>query len=234
MKNKLIFASLLLTCALLIFNFCGSNVALAQPENYSKLIVSGNAEINVKPNLAIIYIGIETSNTDVEQAQKENSQKLADMKNVLIDFNIEEKDIRTSMYNIYKEYEYINNERKLKNFTVSNIIEVKTKDLDRVGELITKLVENNANVVNGVNFTCENPDDYYLEALQKAIDNANAKASALIGNKTFEIMEINETNYYFTPVFYHADMAKGYAENASLFSGELTIKANIKVTYMFS
>ncbi len=90
--------------------------------------------------------------------------------------------------------------------------------------------------INGINFSVDEPGEYYAEAREEAMADAKMKAEQLaklanvsLGDVTF----ISENSYY-APVAKSA-MAVGYDEAAgfstSISPGELDISLSLQVTY---
>ncbi len=208
-------------------------VSYAQGSGLNKLIVSGTAEISVSPDIATIVVGIETTNADASVAQSENTAQFQQLLNTLNSFSIVENSIKTTHYSIQKEFTYSTYESKFVGYKVTYTIEFQTKQLSEVGTIVTALVKNNANMVHGVSFSLDNQDEFYHEVLAKAVKNADAKAKALLGHSNFQTIEISEfVSSPVYPMMFSADTAKSL-EAATIFAGNLAIKANITVTYSF-
>jgi len=67
---------------------------------------SGEGKISAKPDIAVISASILTQATDSKTAQDENSRKSKNVSDFLKKQGIEEKDIKTSGYNISPQYKY--------------------------------------------------------------------------------------------------------------------------------
>lgn len=195
----------------------------------NKITVSGVGEIKLIPDLAIVSVGVDSLNDSLGNAQKDNATSIQNIIAFLKDYGITEDNIKTKNFNVYQRYDYSNGEKFI-GYQVSNYLDFKTKDVDNVGMIVSKLMENGANRFSGITFTLENYEEAYKLALNKALENAKNKISALTENE-YKVVEINEENSY---NFYARDnymCVSSEKEVGSIMKGEITIKANVKVVF---
>ena len=62
-------------------------------------------------------------------------------------------------------------------YRASNTVTVTVRDLDKVGDILTRAVAAGSNQISGPNFSVSDPEKYLAEARKKAVENAIAKAS---------------------------------------------------------
>jgi uncharacterized protein YggE len=147
----------------------------------SPFVVSAEGEVYVKPDLAEIFLGVEKEADDVIEAQNSitqvNNQLIADLK----DLGIKEKEIKTTQYSINPRYEYDreSGERRLAGYQASASISVKTKDFEKISQIIEKATLAGANRLNSLSFSVENRDEALAEARDQAIDQAKKKAKEI-------------------------------------------------------
>ncbi len=71
---------------------------------------------------------------------------------------------------------------KEKRFTrLQTLVKVTVRDLDNLGDLIDVASKSGANQINSIQFTVEDEEAYYQEALVLAMSNAKGKANAILG-----------------------------------------------------
>ena len=211
----------------------------------SKIVVTGEGEICLIPDTAIVSVGVESLNESLIAAQTENSSSMNALVGVLKELGVLEENIKTKGYNVYQRYDYTQGE-KLIGYQVSNYLEFKTKDVDNVGSIISKLMENGANRFSGVTFTLENSEEAYKQALSKALENAKNKASALYGGELEikKIIEEKNTSYYLRDSYGYANSIsettkfmkgeiKVSAETTKFMKGEIKVSACIKVEFEY-
>lgn len=194
----------------------------------NRITVIGTGEVKMTPDTAIVSLGVETLDESLSAAQQENSEKINAVVSTLKSVGILEEDIKTKNFYIYQRYDYTNGE-KFVGYQVSNYIDFKTKDIDGVGALISQLTENGANRFCGINFTIEDKDSVYKQALLDAFENAQDKASALTDRQMTSSEVVEENCYSYSTKEYC--LASG--NEGGVFKGEICVKASVKVTFVY-
>ena len=98
----------------------------------------------------------------------------------VIKLGVDKKDIYTSGYYLYPSYNYNSeNSSEISGYELSNTISLKVRDITKVGEIVTETTKAGANINNGIQFTVNDYDKYYKEALENAIENGNNKAKVI-------------------------------------------------------
>lgn len=226
---KFICAIVIATLAimLLVINSISSVSAYYNAPN--KLIVKGSSEINFKPDSASVCLGVETVNSNLTVAQKENAETMEKVIETLTNNGIDKNEIKTTSYNIFKQHNY-NNGSEFLNTQVSNRICFKTSNIDGLSDLITKLTESGANVFGGITFELSNSSVAYNQALEKAIENAKSKAEILAPNANPQIEEIMEEYSYCSPCYYD-NYARAELTSNNIMQGDVKVCAFVKVIF---
>lgn len=198
------------------------------------LRLNGKGTIEVKPNMAVINLGVITENKDLKIAQRENAQRTSKVIESLKKNGVADKDITTINYSIEPQYEYSNGKQTFLNYKVSNILRVNIKELDNTGDIIDEAVKSGANTVSNLVFTLEDPDKYYRQALNIAIEDAIRKAKdiernlCILVNKTpIRILEEN-SNYAPSP-----RMLLAGSESTPIQQGTIQINSSIKADFAY-
>lgn len=203
------------------------------------LTVSGEGKVLAVPDVAITELSI-----NVEAATATIAQTQANAKsNAVVDFlknkGIDEKDIKTSGYNIYPQYDYVNGRSILRGYQVTQSFTVKIRDIENANEALDGVIDAGVNQVGGINFQIDDPEKLKDEARQKAIADAKQKAAVLedqLGVDLGHIVSFSESqDGYFPQPYYFKDMVGiggGGPESApALPVGENEIIVNVSVTY---
>jgi uncharacterized protein len=207
---------------------------------------SGEGKISAKPDVAVTTLSIVTEAATSKAAQDLNSAKSKKVVEYLKSQNIADKDIRTTGYNIYPQYDYTpclrssvpcDSSTKIKNYQVAQGIEVKIRNLDDASKIIDGVVTAGANQVNQLSFTIDKPEALKEQARALAIADAKAKADNLksqLGISLGRIINFTEgSNGYPMPMYEKAmssDSGMG-GGGPSLPSGENEITVNVSITY---
>lgn len=214
---------------------CSDNATLCSSKNPT-IKVNGIGNIKAEPNLALINLGVITEDKDLEKAQQENAVKSNAVLNQLYAMNIPKNQISTASYTIEPQYNYVEGKQIFRGYKVSNILNVKTKELNKVGEIVDNAVKAGANVVNSITFTIDNNVLYYNKALSLAVKDAIAKAINIgntIGVKIhevpFNIIELTTRSINEEP-----PTGKVYAASATpIIPGEINVTARIEATFNY-
>lgn len=186
----------LLTCVALLALCAGP--ALAEGEG-TKLSVSGNGTVLVESDLAIVTVGVREASADVLVAQATVNEKIAAIKQALLDAGVQETEINTDSINIYANYDYSDNTEVIVGYTANNSLSVRTTDIDNVGALIDAAFAAGANTLDNVQFTVQDDSKAREQALTKAVEDARRKADVLAaaaGMQVTAIESIAESGVY--------------------------------------
>ncbi|ABR47298.1 protein of unknown function DUF541 [Alkaliphilus metalliredigens QYMF] len=219
-----------------------NTTASAMNDSNAAIVVNGSGIVKVKPDIAYINLGVNTSNTDAKQAQTENTRLMDGIMKSLNKAGIPEDDIKTVGYNIYPQHRYdqTKNESIVTGYEVTNMVEVTIKNIDKVGEIIDLATESGANNINSVRFAVDDTNPHYQKALQQALQDAKQKATALAQpinvqiNKPHRITEMSRHDGVIYKNYETADMARTEsAMNTPISAGDLEISAQLQVEYRY-
>ena len=249
MKKKGFLVIIGMAAILMIFGLTGceqgstasgeiSNINLSSQQN--GIWVTGQGEVSVEPDIAIIRLGIESENDSVATARDRAAAAMNDVMDTLSANGIADKDIQTQYFNIQqiRTWDRETEKEVVTGYRVTNTVTVTIRDIEKVGTTIDAVTDAGGDLtrINGINFSIDDPDEYYEEARKEAMADAKKKAEQLaklanvdLGNATY----ISE-NLYSAPIAKSA-MAVGYDEGASystsISPGELDISLNVQVAY---
>lgn len=197
------------------------------------MTLTGTGEVTIAPDIAVLRFGVETTGEHLTDIQNQNAQISQAVLDALQDLNV--TDINTYQYSINKRYDYEDGKQIDKGFTVRNIFEIKSKDLDNIGIIIDTAVYNGANVVDFIEFQVSDTSFYYNQALDLAIKNAYHKA--ILVSKTLGIsnspvpIRINEVG---SPPIATLDFARLEGAVATpIEPGSKQIKASVVIKFLY-
>ena len=203
LSKTIIISATIIVVALIIF------FAL-KPTNLTNTInVQGTATISAMPDLIGIYFNVETSGKTATEAKDANSEIVDQMKTNLLALGLEEKEITTQNFNVYQDYEWINNQRKENGYkaTHSIKIEILTEQTKKIGQIIDAGVNAGAGI-SYINFelTQESQNTYKAEAMKLAAQDARIKADSTASGLNKKIgklvsVSVNDFGYYPWGVF---------------------------------
>lgn len=218
----------------------GAIVVNTNPQN-TGIWVSADGEVMADPDLATLQLGIEAHAKTVEQAQADAAASMDAVMSALKAAGIDEKDIQTSYYSIYpnQRWDPDTEEYIVTGYRVSNMVTVKMRDLQKVGDTIDSVATAGGDLtrIQGISFSVEDPTTYQVEARKEAFDRAKAKAeqmAQLSGVTLGEVTYMTESFGYISPIRVSMD---AYAEKSMgsastpISPGEQEITANIQLAF---
>jgi uncharacterized protein YggE len=211
MKRIILFAiSLILTAIFLGLAGCdsittppsGSSRTGTGSQQNTGIWVTGQGEVTVTPDLALLVVGVEAQEDSVAEAQAKASSAMNDLMTALRNSGIEEKDIQTRYFRIDQRtrWDNIKDEEIITGYEVTNTVTVKIRDIDNAGSIVDVAVEAGGDYIriNSFTFTVEDPTEYYDEAREKASEDAKDKAEKLAKQNNVRLGEptfISESSY---------------------------------------
>ncbi|MEC5425702.1 SIMPL domain-containing protein [Virgibacillus sp. C22-A2] len=150
-----------------------------QPQQHQIITVTGEGNISIQPNLVNIQLAVVNEDESLSKAQQENAAVMSQVIQSLLALEIPRENIRTTSYNINPRYDYVDGRQIFRAYQITNEINVEIGEIDQAGTVIDTAVQNGINRVGNIQFTVEERQVYYQQALRAALDNALAKAQAI-------------------------------------------------------
>ena len=192
----------------------GTGAALAEG---TKLTVSGSGTVLVESDLAVVTVGVREASTDVLVAQSTVNEKIAAIKQALLDAGVEESSINTDSINIYANYDYSDNTEVIVGYTARNSLSVRTTDMDNVGSLIDAAFAAGANTLDNVQFTVQDDTQAREQALTMAVEDARRKADVLASAAGLQVASIERISEGGVSVY---DSMRNYAADTVMAAEE--------------
>jgi len=140
---------------------------------------NGQGRVSAKPDIAMISATVLTQSANSKTAQDLNTQRSDAVTNFLKAQGIDEKDIKTTGYNIYPQYRYDGGPGVITGYQVTQSFQVKLRELEKISSILSGLVSAGANQVDNLGLQIEDPEQLRREAREKAIADAKKKAAEL-------------------------------------------------------
>ena len=241
-KSVLLFAALL-SLSLFAMNAPAQNastdasVATTASSDGTLLSVSAEAESRRVPDVATISAGVVTQSADANSAMRANATQMDKVMAAIKAAGVAERDIQTSGVNLNPQYKYVENQNPtITGYQASNTVNLKIRDLGKLGKVLDSLVASGANQINGPTFEVDQPEPAYDEARRAALEKAQARAqmyAKALGMQVRRIVSISEGGGFHPPVpmpMMAMSRAKAEADTA-ISPGETTLGANLDVVF---
>jgi len=203
---------------------------------------SATGKVFANPDLALTTFSVITEEKTATQALTKNSESMNNVIEFMKSQGVEDKDLKTTVFNIYPRYEwheskssyYPQGERVLVGYEVRQSLEVKIRDMEKIGVLIEGATNAGANEVGSLQFTFDNEDELKAQAREQAIDKAKEKAKELaiqLGVKLGKITDFQED--LISPIFYEMKAASevGGGATPQIETGQSLISSSVIITY---
>jgi uncharacterized protein YggE len=218
--------------ALKEYNYIGKS---AQTPN--AITITGEGKVTAAPNIATVQIGTTTMKATVADAQKENTKKMNDLIAAVKKEGLADKDIKTSDYSIYPQYDWNGSKSVLTGYNVNQTLSLKIRDTKKIDAILKLAGEKGANSISNLNFEIDDQEALKDEAREKAIADAKEKAEKLaesLGVTLDKVISFYESTN--APVYdsyaKYAGMGLGGGEAApSIQTGENEINVSVSITY---
>ena len=216
--------------------------------------VSGTAVVNVKPDRALIQLGVQSNGRSAKEVEAKNAAAINQIIKALKGLGIESKDIATDWYVIeplYEDYDSLH----IKGYRIYNVIAITMRDVEKTNNAIIAAMQAGANQVVNVEFYTSELRKYRDQAREMAMKAASEKATALAqaaGADTDCVLTINENTWsYFNGSgwWYGAGNQNLWTQNAvqnaapsgggesptlddsPVSAGQISIRAEVSVTF---
>jgi uncharacterized protein YggE len=209
----------------------------------SGIIVQGNGEVRVRPDIARLELGVQTQNADSTKAAQENATRTDAVIKAIKAGGVADNDIQTSGFSIFPQYD--NRPGKTPTITgyqVNNTVSVTVRRIGDTGKVIDAATKAGANFGGGISFDVNDVDKQKAldEALTKAVADARRKALTLAkaaGIAEISLVSIEEGGAApIRPPFPMArvSMAKADTTETPISPGEQSLTASVTLGYSFT
>lgn len=221
-----------------VFYMAGKNIEAGKINTPGTLTITGDAKAYATPNLGNINVGVII---DRQDSAADATAQLKDRMNQILDavkqLGITDKDMRLSAFSLAPSYDYSNGQQRLEGYTASQMVTVKTKALEKIGDILNAATDAGANMAGDVQFVVENPDAKKDEARKSAVAEAQKKAGEMatqLGVVLGSLKSYTESpsGYVPTPLYVRSAVGGSAADSSMpLPSGEQEINMVVTLTY---
>lgn len=241
----------------------GQQLPVTSDANNSQGIwVSGEGTVTATPDIAVLNLGISAQASTVADAQSQATAVMNKVMSALTSNGVDPKDIQTQYFSIQQvtptptpippvPYETPAGSasgasivmpieppvRPTTGYEVTNMVTVKIRAINNTGAIIDAAVAAGGDLltIDGVTFSVDQPNQYYAQARQLAMNDAKAKASQLaelagvtLGNATY-ISESSSTPIVYPEVF--SAQGATSSDTTPINPGQTDIVVDVQVAY---
>jgi uncharacterized protein YggE len=196
------------------------------------IAVIGTGRVLRAPDTAVVQVGVESRSPDLGQATAEVDRRVRLVLEGLRAQGVRDADIRTIAYAIDPVAEPrppADGSPRIAGYRVSNVVQVRTRDVARLAPIVDAAVRAGANVVRNIQLTLDDPARAEAEARTLAVQDATAKArqlAAAAGVALGRLLSVTESS----PVRPVARMAMATAPGP-IEPGQLEVTVSLEARY---
>lgn len=149
----------------------------APPREPATLTLVGTGRATVPPDMATITVGVVTEATNAREAMAGNTRAMTEATRALREAGIADRDLRTSGFSLQPRYANEQGRQpRITGYQVSNTLEVRVRDLAKLGEVLERTITLGANRVSGPQFGVAEPEKTLDAARRAAVADARRRA----------------------------------------------------------
>ena len=214
-------------------------------KNYSGSLVPGNTitvaaegKVVAIPDIAAFSFAVVSVGQNSIALQSENIKKMNGAIEFVKSQAVDEKDIKTTQFNLFPRYEYDEKRRQsfITGYELRQSVQVKIRDLSKISPILGGLPNAGINEIGQLQFDMDNPEFYLNQAREQAFGKARAKAEAMASQNNVKIKKVvgfAESPNFISPIYARAEAMGGplAAPQPTIEAGSQEVSVNVNVTY---
>jgi len=167
--------------------------AVAQPQTIN---VTGDAELKVAPDQAVLSLGVEVHSKLFDEARQENDRRIRAVRAAVARLEVDDKDVQTDFIQVGIVYE--NDGVTPKFFNTQKSIVIVLHDVSKMEAVLSSALDAGATHVHSIDFQTTHLREYRDQARALAVKAAGEKArdmAAVAGLKTAGPIGISGADY---------------------------------------
>ena len=208
-------------------------LAQAQEAPLPRITVTGEGEVAAAPDMATVSLGITAENAEAGAAMDEASRVAESLLARLDELGIAAADRQSSDISLRPVWS--NGEdgtaRGITGYEAGNMLTVRVRDLDRIGEVLGAVLDDGANQLSGLSFGLQEPKPVMQDARRAAVADAMDKARVLAeaaGVTLGPVISIAEAGGGFAPAPM-MEMARG--AKVPVAAGETVVSTQVTMVF---
>ncbi len=222
---------------------CGLAVggpAAAQTIEAGRLKVLGRASVERAPDYAAVQVGVLKKAATPTAALDENSAVAARIIAFAKQFGVEARDLRTASVTLSPVTRTVREpgggaRQEPDGYQADNTVQVKLRDIARLGAFMRDVLNQGANQIAGVRFGLSDPDKALDDALAAAVEDATRKAGRLAEAAKVKLGRLQQMTYPpggdARPFAAAAPAPHALRQEVPIEAGALELSAEVEMTW---
>lgn len=202
-----------------------------------RIQVTGSGSTLGKPDIVVLTLSVSVEKASVKEAREEAANAMNQVLDSLKGNGVAEGDIQTQQFSIQQQFDFTNGRREFRGYRVTNAVSAKSRDLDRIGQVIDDAAAAGGDLVQiqSIQFGIEDAKELQAQARVEAMRDALAKAQVLAAEGGVTLgkpISISESSALPLPTF---PIARGLVEDVlattPIETGQLQVNVIVNVVY---
>jgi hypothetical protein len=202
------------------------------------LTVTGTGQVVASPDMARLSLGVLAQARTAAQAVRDMS---ADMEKVMASLTaagVAQEDIQTSglRVDVQQSYDEATQSSRITGYIAATDVSIQVLDLSKLGQTLDAVVQEGANQMNGLRFDLQDREPALNDARRAAVADALAKAALYAqaaGMALGPVQSLTEGVASSGTPQPMMRIAMDSTENVPVAAGQITISADVTVTWAF-
>lgn len=152
--------------------------ATTRADSVSTVITSGQGEITLSPDRAVLRVSVETRGGTAAQAANGNTQRVHKLLDALNAMRQPSESVMVAGVSVYANRD---DKNQVRGYGATATVRIATRTLERLGIIIDAALAGGANNIEDVTWLSDRQDSARREALGRAFGEARQNAEALAG-----------------------------------------------------
>lgn len=222
-----------------VISGCSTQVVSPDDKNISIITVDGMGKIITKPDMVEIRVSVVSEGKD-KNVQEKNAVQTQKIIEALNSLGLNKEEIKTENVNFYplKRWNEKNGE-EITGYRAENILQIKTRKIEKAGQIVDRAVEYGAQSVGNLTFSLSNQgkEDLLDKAIEKAVLDARNQAEAaakaagveIIGIKNIRVVKNSSTR---GPIYLESKMKTAEAVDTPILPKDTEYMVNVNVDFL--
>jgi uncharacterized protein YggE len=194
------------------------------------------------PDQVIVQLGVTHQSATAQRAQEGANSTIERVLRALGNLDINPEQIQTSRIHLQPVYDTARSARdrqdpRLVGYRANYSLSVRSNEIGEISQIVDASLQAGANQLSGIHFGLQDEGPARREALQKAVEDAKAKATTLAqaaGTQLIRIQEIREGSVAVRPVVMSRSAmmtSEAVGTPTPIMPGQVSVSAAVTIRY---
>jgi len=223
----------------LVLGGCLTAPASSQDKSLNVITVNGTGRISVKPDMALVNVGVEARAPALVDATADVNQRMTKVVARVKTFDVREQDVTTIAYSVDPVVALRRSDddaSRITAYRVVNVVRLRIRDVTAVGRIADEAVAAGANTISAFQFALSDPTPAESAARALAVREAATKAKGIAdaaGVRLGALFSIHEGIAAHPVVARSAALAAAPSGPGPVEAGQLEIVVSVEARYRF-